>query len=571
MDMKKILTILIVLILSLNFIFSTEIQYTLADTAWEGYIIVNLDKAEFNSDEEITGHLLIENGEHFPLIGQRVILQLAKGEYYYPSQYSKDNIISEQFFEDQWILPRTLKRIDFSFGKVEAGKYHIDAYSWVLKSMFVGSDAILFNPASANFIVNGEEKKDIYINRELTNFGKDNVVGPVGFLQKPNEPLLGKIYFTNDTDITKSNLKLEIQICDWSASFCKGELFNNSKEKTIYNFNLPQLKANETTEFNLELISPSIPSAYEINIILKENEKILSIYKNRIIVEGGTSKLRKILFDGLKYKDYSIEILFSGSPDHFTFPDFEDFKLKMSVFNKDQIVDEKEETYSLIKTGEVKSKKFNIEPKNFDKICVEINKNNLVYDKECFKIDLDGLVVDYDEAFPELMKIQHSYDKINEELQIILSKEISNKLNGKIRLLGANNLMVINEEVNFNGIYEKSFFIKKDNYTLIIDDFDSKQQKVIYLNLNETDTFAREDDVLNSCAGQICPVGTVCSSKTYISTQGDCCTAQCIPSTESEGILGILTTPLIFWIAILLILISGIILFNIVKNRGRKK
>lgn len=571
MNFKNILIILI-LIINLICVSSEQPAYTLDDLTWEGYISVNLDKTIFNPDEEVKGHLIIENGEHKPLLGQRIILQLAKGEYDYPSMLANDNIIFEQLFEDNWILPRTIKKIEFNLGQLNPGEYHLDVYSWVLKTMFVGSDAILYNPVTINFKVSGEnEETEIYINRKLTNFGKEKSIGPNGFPVEAGQKFSGEVYITNQTTTEKNNLTINIEICDWSKSFCNGELFDSEKEKISKTISVSKLLGKKDNKIDVELTAPLIPSVYEISITLKENEKILSIYKNRVIVTGGTSKIRKVLFGGLENKEYSLEVLFAGSPDHFTYPDFENFNLKMSVFNNEKLINEKEENYSKITTGEVKSNLFKIEEKEFDRICIEINKDNIIYDKECFSINLEGIQKDYDEKHPELMDIKYNYNSTTEELTLTLTKKVLNEINGRIRILKENNTTLINEVINHKGIFEKNYLLNKENYTLMIDDFDSKRQKVIYLNLSETDSFARDENNLNSCGGIICPSGTVCDSKTYNSSEGDCCTTNCIPSIESSGVLGILTIPLIFWIGVILLIFSGIILFNTLKNRGNKK
>jgi hypothetical protein len=512
----------------------------------------------------------MENSEKYALLGQRIILQVGTGNYSYPSELAKDNIIQEQVFEDNWILPRQKKRIDFSLGKLNAGKYHLDVYSWVLKSMFIGSNAIMYNPTTEYFTVNGEAKQEIFINRSETNFGKDNTIGPLGFPVEVNEKFNGEVYITNNTTSEKNNLKLVIQLCDWSTSFCSGDLFESGQEKIEKEFNVPKIGAEETINFNVEMTAPSTPSAYEINLILKENDEVLSIYKNRIIVTGGTAKIRKIIFDGLKFKDYKLNVLFAGSPDHFTYPDFENFNLKMTVFNEGIVLDTKEENISKIETGQVKGQIFSIEESIFDKICVEINKDTVVYDKECFTIDIELLQKDYDETYPEEMKISYNYNEINEELELSLSKEILNKIDARVRVLGNDNLVFVNEFIKQAGTYANNFSLKKDNYTLIIDDFTAKKQQVIYLNL-VGNNIATDTALENSCVGQICGEGTVCSTNTYKSLNGDCCKSECIPSSNSQGILGILTIPLIFWIALILIIISGVILFNVIKNKGAKK
>lgn len=547
-------------------------EYTLDDITWEGYITSNLDKEIFSSDEEITGYLIIENSEYQALIGQRIILQIGTGEYSYPSHLSNDNIIKEIVFEDEWVIPRKLKRLEFNLGTLPPGEYHLDVYSWILKSMFVGSNAILFNPVTTTFTVQGENnKQELFIERETTNFGENKIIGPVGFPVKPEQEFPGEIFITNNTNEQKNNLTLTIEICDWSSAFCTGDLFDSEQQKITKEINIPSVQPNQTIKVDTTLIAPQIPSAYEINMILKQNTEILSIYKNRVIVEGGTAKLRKIIFDGLSDRNYFLRVLIAGSPDHFTFPDFYDFEMKMSVYNEDSLINQQTKDFDKIQTGQVKGNDFYIEEKIFDKICVEITKQNLVYDKECFTVDIELLQKEYDKAYPEEMKIDYSYNEFNNTLRLELSKEILNKINARIRILKENNERLTDQTINQEGAVIREYNLEKQNYTLIIDDFDARKQKVIYLTLDDTNPTAFDESKLNECPGIVCPNATTCSIQTFNSNQGPCCLGDCVPATSSSGTLNINNLPLIFWIALILLIASIAILTNTLIKRRRQK
>lgn len=570
MSLIKNFLIIIILLSSFGLVFAQNEEYTLEDILWNGYINIYLDKEEFDLGEEVTGYLTMENSEYYPLIGQRIILQVSTQKNYYPSHLSNSNIILENVFEDQWILPRTIKRFEFSLGKLPAGNYYANAYSWVLKSMFVGSNAILFNPVSKNFTVKGEENPQIFIERSTTNFGENKIVGPLGFLIQEGQEFPGEIFITNSTNQTKNNLKLIIELCDWSSAFCEGDLFESENKKILKEINVPQLQPNQTIKIETTMIAPQIPSAYEINMKLKENEKIHSIYKNRLIVEGGTAKLRKILFDGLADRNYILQILIAGSPDHFTYPDFDNFNLKMTIYNNNIILNEQETSFDKIKTGQVKSHIFEIEEKIFDRICVEVNKDQVVYDKDCFTIDIELLQKEYDQANPEEMQITHNYNSNTKQLTLTLAKQKQNLINARIQILTENNVRIKNQTVNTTTPYNQVFDLERNNYTLIIDDYDSQTQKIIYLHLNEETPFAF-DETMNACPGVVCPSSMVCSIQTFESSDGSCCLGDCITDLTRQGTLGINTIPLIFWIALIFLITAIAILLNVFIIKGRRK
>lgn len=564
--------IIFLLMLTISVMSEENTDIILNGKTWDGYINIHLNKDIFSNDEEITGFLIIENSEKYPLIGQRIILQLAIGEYQYPSHTAKDNILKEIIIDDDWILPRSLKRLEFNLGKLPPNNYRIDAYSWAQKSLFVGSNSKLLNPISSNFTVEGNiNTKEIYIQRNTTNFGKNKTVGPIGFLVKPNEQFQGEVFITNNTNQQQNNLQLAIEICDWSSAFCITNQHENHQQKIIKEIIIPKIQPNQTIKVDVELTAPKIPSEYEINLILKEKNEIYSIYKNRFNVEGGTAKIKKILLGGLKDKNYFLKVIFTGSPDHFTRPDFDDFNIKMSVYNQNNLVNEQTKEFNKIKNEEVKVQDFYIDQKLFDKICIEINKNNQVYDKECLNVNIKLLQNKYDTKYPEEINIEHNYDEINKKLNIILSKEISNIINARIKILKQNNITFSEENLNEYGMVIREYDLEKENYTIIIDDFDAKKQRIIYLNLSDSDQYAFDKNQLTSCNGAICQNSTVCSIKTFNSNEGPCCLGDCIIATQSKGTLDITTVPLILWIILisLIIIISFLINLFIIKRRKK--
>ena len=150
--MNRKLVIIIGLILLASFVFSEGLQPS--DLAWNGAMSVTLDKETFMDGETITGHVRIANKEEYPIIGGILVLQIAQGEYEYPSQsVTNDNVLFEKTIKDIWVLPNTVKDIDFNLGIVQGGEYRADAYLSVLRSKHTGASWIFMSPLSKEFNV----------------------------------------------------------------------------------------------------------------------------------------------------------------------------------------------------------------------------------------------------------------------------------------------------------------------------------------------------------------------------------------------------------------------------------
>ncbi|MDD3083797.1 MAG: hypothetical protein PHP82_02130 [Candidatus ainarchaeum sp.] len=560
--MRKIIILLLIILLN-SFCFA----YSAQDLLWAGYLKIELDKESFLPGEEITGNIVLTNEEYFPITNNTIIIQLATGTYEYPSEQANQNIVNEIILENNWVLHRNRKFVPFNIvAPNSGGKYHLSIYSWNQKSMFQGADSIFYGAKTKDIVVEGEEEGRVIIKRSSTVFGEINQIGPIGFPVSPKELFPAKIFVENKSNITKQNLELNLFVCDWSCSISEKII---TKKEIIGKMN-----PNEIKEINLDLIAPEIPSAYEIKMVLSNNGVIESIYSNRVIVSGGTAKIRKIILKGLEEQNYSLTAVLGGSPDHFAYPNFENFEAILDVYNNENIIESKQNEYNLIKTGEFFETDFVIKEKDFDKICLRIKKDNVLFEEECFITSLKELVEAEKIRNPKRINVEWSYNEAGKNLEIILTKE--GNLNSRLRLIDFEKSL-INEIIEQEDSYKKSFLIEKGVYTLIIDDFDAKRQQTIelLLGINDETEINLGSEIINaeelSCTGIICQEGTVCDTQPIISKNGDCCLTQCIPNTKNN-FESMELFPLIFWLSIILLI--GAIIFlqgSIRKVRGRKK
>jgi len=351
-----------------------------------------------------------------------------------------------------------------------------------------------------------------------------------------------------------------IKICEWASAFCESE------EKFFPVQNIP---AGESIVVQLEgLKAPNLESAYEIMITLYSANNVESIYKSRVIVSGGTAKARKVFVSGLEKEEYSINAIISGSPDHFNNPDFAEFIVSAKLYSLGKEIESKTTKVALIKTNEIIQREFLVNSKDFDRVCVLIEKQNIEYDKECFDIDVTSVQKAYNEKFPKLVDVKWNYDETTEQLSITLEKE---KINAQVRVFNSNETILF-KQINAEKQSTLNMSVEKQNLTLAVDDFDAKRQQVFTLNLALPED-KRENVILGEsevsvigeeakCEGFYCDAGLICEGGK--GTQNECCYTKCIQasSIESENILGI---PLILIIALILLVLTIVVVYETIK------
>lgn len=561
----KIITLCILTLLSVNVFSSSLISFE-----WDELTSIELDKKEYELNEPITGKIIFANLEEFPSLGTKIVLHLAQGTYDYPSQLNNlDNIISEKIIDMDFVLAGAKKEAVFSFENPGSGDFRLDGYVWVVKSKALGASNIFYYPVSKNFVVKGDnEKQRLVINRKLTVF--EETSGPVGFLINPSEEFTGKIVINNPTTQEKNNIVVGLKVCEWASPFCD--------EKEEKRFEVNNIPSNGQGYVNVNLIAPSIPSAYEISINLYSGEELESVYKNRVIVKGGTAKIRKIGLGGIADRNYSINMVMLGSPDHFTYPEFEDFDLKVLLYNENNLILEENIKIEKISAGESIFQEFNFDKDMFSKICYLISKNNVTYDEGCFELDLNQILYEYELLHPPKIEVEYNYDEFSKNLELELTKKSVTGLrefNARIKLIDSDK-SYYSKTIENQSYFKENILIEKMDLFLVIDDVNLKQQQVIPINLKTkgNDIYGESLDSQSNlvsgkkCSGKVCPVNHVCDSKTELTIDGECCYTNCVESGVFS-IENLIQIPLITWIALILMIVAIVITFEAIKKRGK--
>lgn len=558
--MNKRIIAWIAVVLLVLIVCGTGLAQTLApqDISWNGTMTLVLDKKEFLPGEEISGKVVLYNNEEAALLGNSVVLHLSQGPYEYPSQETDNgNVVLEEKIDAGWLEPKSSKEITFNLPAQEAGEYRLDAYSWAGKSKLVGASNILYNPISEQLTVTGEHKEKPFISRALTNFNGQN--GPVGFPIGAGNTMIGRIVIVNNSSTEQNGLALGLKICEWSVQFCD----TNNEQMLLVN----AIPAGKTQEVMAQLTAPQDPSAYEITMTLYQNSKSISVYKNRVIVAGATAKTRKLLLGGFNTESYNLTAVIAGSPDHFNYPVLEKFNAKLEIYLQGGLIEKEEQQFGQLATGDIKSATFTIREKEFDRICFETNtleaQEEKTLDRQCYDAPVKEIQSAYYTIHPKSINVSWKYYAQTKTLTIKLQKEL---LVGRIQLYNADT-QLFSENFEAAGEYTKEYSVEKDNYLLLVDDYEAKEQQAIQIVLKPQGSSLIEDtatQTLQKCGGMVCKEGLVCTTQTINTLDGACCNTQCVSAgkieSESEQ-----TVPLLIAAAVIIAIIALFFIGKAVK------
>lgn len=371
---------LIVTLVSILAIFSTSV------TAEESFFYdsaVNFDlESTYSAGSNISTAFILSNNEEFSIADAVLSIHLVRGcsDPVYPSQNSDcDNIIDEVLIKDINLASNSNLVIPFSYNLPEnlaSGTYRLDSYLIARKTPLVGISGILLPGMYRSFQVNGvSSAKEVKILRTKTNI--NNQTGPIGVgVEKGSKVILNVFLDSNYA----GTAQLSAKMYDWEDT--SGKLIS---EQTI-----PiSIKSGEQ-EFNIEMIAPDSTSAYPIRVELLDGNKLLSLYKSRIVVMGESAKIRKLYSDKVVYDSEKarVTVLVGSSPDHYTNPTTKNILLDVKLTNNDGKTYEKSESIAQLAAGEYSLKTLSFDVSNLRdyEICATINSGDEVYDSECYKV-----------------------------------------------------------------------------------------------------------------------------------------------------------------------------------------
>ncbi len=545
---------------------------------YEADLKIELNKQTFSPGETLEALIEIANFEQFPIIEGLLIVEVISGkEIAYPTQFSDEGtIFYEEVIENVNIAGRQKRNIAFTYAlpdDLKEGDYALNVYFKTKITPITGAPSIMMNPKSGSFSVTSSTGEFPQLNILRTKTAFNNTLGPVGTFVEAGEEINGKVFIENVSGERLSTLELFVGLCEWDDTSCG----SFEQEKTV---SIDSINSGQTKEVEVFLNAPAMPGAYAIRIEAREKDgRMISLYRNRAIVEGATAKIRKLIIGQLSFgaeDEILLNLLIGPSPDHKNYPDFENFELVVSVEDLDgptTLTDSKAIPIIRAKIPEYLEEQFSFSvPTRLDnfKVCGKIVKESIVYDEHCYTVRESEFFVVTEPEYS--LVVEWTYNALAKKLDIKFCGKIDGEatgVNGNYYILDRSINEIIEEDsFSSDGCITKKASIEPGEYLLIVNDLINNEQKNFELKLEEEGPVVE----LKNCSelgGVICRENEMCPGS-FISASDSrrCCSAECVvlqPKPEFD-LLGA------FLILVLLVVLIVIIVFGTgyIKRRTKK-
>ncbi len=453
----------------------------------------------YHAGDTIHLKITVSNGEPYIINNGKVVVDLVYGcaKPTYPSQFSDcDDVFLEKIISGIKLAPYSSKVITVDiplYKDLRSGTYRIDVYFLTDKATFQGIPFIFLSQRYASFKVIGNgDFPFLKILRTKTYFVNSTFKGPVGAPVKPNSLVHGMVYVKDIDGEPHNDLTLKITVCPWDDTTESCLKSPTEVKTTTFSIN-----ANEVKGIPVTLTAPSKPDAYAVRLEVFQNNRLVSLYRSRLIVEGDTGKIRNLLINcAYLSKDNKCTIvgLIGASPDHYTKPVFSDGVLSITVKDLNTGKIEFSKSYNVPSLSLKNGNPFYVFeasflPKidsNYFEVCgvLRSSKTGEVYDKYCFTIKSKDYLTNQHKY--KLIRYQFGPNNLDIYLCVYDAKlNIPSTSKATIFLLG-NGLAFEKENLTINGCSKITFSnVKKGNYQLVINDLeDLRQTKINITGIN---------------------------------------------------------------------------------------
>lgn len=540
----------------------------LADNFFNGYLNIALDKNSISAGEKLSGKFIVGNSDLANFYDGEVIAEIVSGGASglgYPSQFDDNGII---FIERKFPFKlATSNRLEIPFEielpkDIAEGKYAIDAYARTKISPISGAAHIFLSPVTKEFYVNAQgSAPSIAIVRTKTAFNGET--GPVGALTVPGSRINGEVALSNKSNSTRT-IEVWAGLCPWDDTAC--EVFLSEDKKTI------SLAPNSEASALISLQAPSVQNAYAIRLEARENGSLVSLYRNRIIIQGPSAKIKQLWLStpNLRVgKKTTFHLLLGSSPDHYTKPDFRDFDVQLWIEKNGNRLFEKDEHIVSLPSDEVERKIAidYIPQKDEDSftVCSEIVKAGISYDKYCY----DVVPLQDNRSGRGRVDFDAKFVPASSELKVRLcgfdAKGVAQGIDATLSLVDAvTGSEIRTEDVQTQDCFDSQIPVERKKYLLVLDDIknNSRQSREFGLEPNQT--------TCSSLGGTLCAISESCSGNSKNSDEGACCIGQCIAKSNVnvEDLNG--QNPPIPWIYVIAGIIVVLILVLVIVS-GKKE
>jgi len=379
---------------------------------YDGGVQVSIETDSLNPGETLNAEISAANSDRRPVVGGYVVVNVVRGaEPYYPSQKSDDdNVFHQRKIDDINLNPGDNKEYDFSYRLPEdlrSGDYRVEAYFKTQRTPVEGLPSIYSTPSYDSFTVSGSsgDYPSLDISRTESFFtGVDRVVGdwdpesltlrntsypsltgPVGVLTTESmDAVEGQVAINNPSGSSIS-ANLDVVVCEWDDTACSNRVDSVTRSVTV--------PASGTT-VPVEVENPSEPSAYAVKMNVSAGGRTHSIYRNRIIREGNTSRIRKLSVSSPYIESgdrLSVGLVAGASPDHYNDPSAEGVDADVAVKSEgEQVFSKSKEINRLSNVNTFEQLYFNstVDDTLTDfTVSAELRTNGQVYDSYSYEVD----------------------------------------------------------------------------------------------------------------------------------------------------------------------------------------
>ena len=240
--------------------------------------------------------------------------------------------------------------------------------------------------------------------------------GPIGVFTRPSmDTVSGEVVIENHGSSSES-ATVDITVCEWDDTACSNLVDTYSKTVTV---------SSSGTTVPVEVDNPDRPGAYAVKMEISSGGETHSIYRNRIIREGNTSRIRKMTVNRPYIEsgdDLSVGLVAGASADHYTSPSAVgvDAQVRVETMEGEEIMDKTKTITRLSDANVFQSLYFNTTARQTlteFRVIGELSADGEVFDSYSY-------VVDYSEFDNEIENVSlRSYSFGNQSLSLDLCAE----------------------------------------------------------------------------------------------------------------------------------------------------
>lgn len=547
----------------------------------KGALQVQAEKETLLAGETLKLKITVSNLDDYPIADGAVVVEIVKGAGIpYPSQASDEGtVFYEEVLRGITLAAGQKKELAFEYvlpSDLSAGDYSAQLYFRTARAPIAGIAHLFVSPLTIPFSIANKsataEFPALNIVRTKTEF--NGYTGPVGAPTEPDSKIKGKVYVQNLSKTEVSGAKVFVALCEWDDTACDKYLSEGT-------YALQALKAGATTSADVEFQAPTQPSAYAIRIEVRDAQgKLLSLYRNRAIVYGGTAKVRKMQLNkaGFAQGDaVEVNFLLGPSPDHYKNPVFENFALEVEIkgMGGSTAVLSGSENYAKIssETGYFEKQFVFTAPEALAHfmLCGKVTKGGAEFDKYCYEVNSGDFAVVKEPEFK--LSAEWKYNKTSALLTLKLCRLADGKgadMNSHYFLQDSASGEIVKQRFfSSRGCYSDVLSVPQAKYLLVLDDYISRRQESFDLDLFKE---VAEPAVETTCAqlgGIVCPQGEGCADAFARASDSErCCAAKCVPKgSVPPGPAG---SSLFSFILILIGVVLIVVAFLFLR-KGRRK